>query len=298
MSNSFSSIKHISDTALWVAVERAIESENQNTHFRDPFSQLLVSEHRKQIAKTTKYGEVERLVLITRTCLIDEILLRLIETEGVDTVLNLGSGLDTRPYRLSLPSSLQWIEVDFPHILSYKLEKLVNESPKCSLELVKLDLTDVASRKTLFSRINSEAKRVLVISEGLLAYLTAAQVASLATDLKTQSNFHWWMFELTSPLGLIHHQKQYDKYLTAVNAKMQFAPQEGTELFLRYGWKVTEQHPIYKEAHRFNRSVKLAWFLWLLRLLGSLSSKYRKNSGNIVLVEQVSRSQSETGNAI
>jgi O-methyltransferase involved in polyketide biosynthesis len=58
--------------------------------------------------------------LVVRICVIDELILRSIEQEGIDTVLNLGAGLDTRPYRLSLPSSLHWIEVDFPAILNYK----------------------------------------------------------------------------------------------------------------------------------------------------------------------------------
>src|SRR5262249_45779088 len=39
---------------------------------------------------------------------------------GVDTILNLGAGLDTRPYRIDLPNSLRWIEVDFPHVIELK----------------------------------------------------------------------------------------------------------------------------------------------------------------------------------
>jgi len=35
-------------------------------------------------------------------------------------VVNLAAGLDARPYRMSLPASLQWIEVDLPEILAYK----------------------------------------------------------------------------------------------------------------------------------------------------------------------------------
>ena len=33
---------------------------------------------------------------------------------------NLAAGLDTRPYRMDLPPSLRWIEVDLPDILDYK----------------------------------------------------------------------------------------------------------------------------------------------------------------------------------
>jgi hypothetical protein len=32
--------------------------------------------------------------------------------QGADMVVNLAAGLDARPYRMALPSHLQWIEVE------------------------------------------------------------------------------------------------------------------------------------------------------------------------------------------
>ena len=46
---------------------------------------------------------------------------------GVDMVVNLACGLDTRPLRMNLPSHLQWIEVDLPGILDYKEALLGSE---------------------------------------------------------------------------------------------------------------------------------------------------------------------------
>jgi len=40
-------------------------------------------------------------------------------------------GLDARPYRMNLPPTLQWIEVDFQDIIAYKEETLANEKPRC-----------------------------------------------------------------------------------------------------------------------------------------------------------------------
>lgn len=57
-------------------------------------------------------------VLTIRTVAIDRLIVMAIEN-GVDTVINLGAGLDTRPYRMKLPSLLRWIEVDFPHMIDY-----------------------------------------------------------------------------------------------------------------------------------------------------------------------------------
>ena len=62
--------------------------------------------------------------VVARTCVYDELIMKLVEEEKIDTVINLAAGLDTRPYRLSLPSSLRWIEIDLPQVLAYKAEKL------------------------------------------------------------------------------------------------------------------------------------------------------------------------------
>src|SRR5262249_7978630 len=129
---------------------------------------------------------------------------------GADMVINLASGLDTRPYRLDLPSELQWIEVDLPDMIAYKQNALAGEAPNCKLERVALDLTDTDARRKLFTRLNAECTRALVISEGLLVYLSQDDVVSLADDLAAQSNFRDWVIDLANPALLKMMQKTYD----------------------------------------------------------------------------------------
>jgi len=132
----------------------------------------------------------------------DELILRAIERDGVGTVLNLAAGLDTRPYRLPLARSLRWVEVDFPDVIAYKKEQLAGERPACALQQVGVDLTDPARRRALFTEVGGAARRVLVVSEGLLVYLTRDQVAALAGDLAAQPSFALWLIDLASP-GLL-----------------------------------------------------------------------------------------------
>jgi O-methyltransferase involved in polyketide biosynthesis len=51
------SIRNISDTALWVAVYRARESERQGALFHDPFARKLAGERGEQIAKDMQSGQ-------------------------------------------------------------------------------------------------------------------------------------------------------------------------------------------------------------------------------------------------
>ena len=114
-------IRNVSDTARWTAAFRARETERPDALFRDPLARKLAGERGESIARQVTFGTKHTWSWITRTYLVD----RFLEDEiqrGADMVINLAAGLDTRPYRMELPPSLQWIEVDLPGILEYKEE--------------------------------------------------------------------------------------------------------------------------------------------------------------------------------
>ena len=83
---------------------------------------------------------------------------------GADLVVNLAAGLDTRPYRMPLPPSLRWVEVDLPDILDYKEEILGDARPVCAAERVRLDLSNEDGRRGLFGDLGRRARQVAVIS--------------------------------------------------------------------------------------------------------------------------------------
>src|SRR6185312_6458963 len=88
--------------------------------------------------------------------------------DGCDTVLNLGAGLDTRPYRLELPQSLRWIEVDFAGTIDFKNECLAGEAPRCRLERRAVDLGAAAARRALFDDVAASSHKVFVLTEGVV----------------------------------------------------------------------------------------------------------------------------------
>ena len=160
-------VRNISDTARWAAVYRARETERKNPLFRDPFARRLAGERGEQIARATPFHEKHSWSWVTRTYLFDSIIREQI-AQDVDMVVSLAAGLDARPYRMELPPSLKWIEVDLPEILSYKEDLLKAEKPTCKLEGVRADLSDTEIRRSLLSRLASEATNVLVMTEGVL----------------------------------------------------------------------------------------------------------------------------------
>src|SRR5258705_3224441 len=176
-------IENVSDTARWVAVYRAMETARPDAIFRDPFAERLAGERGFRIVSEMKRGRQVSWAMIVRTAVMDELILDRIANAGVDTVINLAAGLDTRPWRLALPPTLQWFDVDLPDMTAYKADAMRGEKPVCRYEAIAADLTSDATRDELLRRLGGVARTALVITEGLLIYLASAQVESLARAL-------------------------------------------------------------------------------------------------------------------
>lgn len=280
-------IENVSDTARWVAVYRAMETERPDAIFRDPFAARLAGEKGRGIVETMPRGRQMAWPMIVRTALFDEIILDRIRNGGVDTVLNLAAGLDARPWRMSLPPALRWIDVDLPGILDYKTSMLANETPVCRYESVRLDLADESKRRALFSQVGGESRRTLVVSEGLLIYLEPAHVASLADDLHAQSSFQWWLFDIASPRLLKMMSKMWGKNVQAADAQFKFAPAEDTKFFEPHGWREAVYRAMFDEAMRLKRAMRGARFWKLLGMLYPKKTReeFKRFSG-IVLLER------------
>src|SRR6185369_3245914 len=119
-------IRNISDSARWAAVFRARESERPDALFRDPLARRLAGARGEEIATQMPHGGSHAWSWVTRTVLFDQFIANAVG-QGADMVVNLAAGLDARPYRMALPSSLTWVEVDLPEFLDYKEEVLAGE---------------------------------------------------------------------------------------------------------------------------------------------------------------------------
>ena len=180
MSPASSEITHVSDTALMVAACRADETELDDAFVRDPFASRFAGERGRAILNALPYAGVMRIGLAIRTRFVDELLLDSLQTYSIATVLSVGCGLDTRPWRLKLSSRLRWIEIDFAAMLDYKDRLMSGETPSCHRERLEIDLNDPAQRRAMYEAAGRQP--ALMITEGSLLYLPAATVEALAAD--------------------------------------------------------------------------------------------------------------------
>ena len=247
-------VENVSDTAFLVARFRAIESERPDALFRDPLADVVSGERGRAIVdRLGRRAGVGCWSIAVRTVIIDDYL-RAEIAAGADTVLSLGAGLDTRPYRLGLPAALRWIEVDYPHVIELKESRLAGERASCAIERVKLDLADVPARRRLFADVAGRSKRLVVLTEGVVPYLGVDDVGALADDLCTLAPARAWIVDYFSPKVLRYRRRVSRQF---ANAPFKFQPSDWLGFFAAHGWRPRERRFLAVEGARRGRRVPL-----------------------------------------
>ena len=246
-------IRNISDTARWVAAYRAMETERPDALFHDPYARRLAGEKGADIAEAMPFQGKTMWPFTMRTYLIDEFIRGQIQ-KGTDMVVNLAAGLDARPYRMDLPSlaamgggrSAGNFGVQGANSGKRKAEMRARAR---AAGFVRSD-----ARKALFQQLGSRSKSALILSEGLLVYLTPENVASLASDLAAPPSFRNWILDLASP-GLVKMlaKQKMGQELSKTGIPFKFAPPEGPEYFEKFGWKPVDVRSVFKAAAAHKR---------------------------------------------
>ena len=275
-------MENISDTARWIAYVRALESDRPDALFHDPYSRQLAGDVGEAIARDI--GDLELIArgIAVRTAVLDRLLLELLQQEEVELVLNIGSGLDTRPWRLAMPPGLRWLDVDLPAILGHKAGVVRPEQARCRYDALAANILDPSQRAAVLAHC-ATVRRVLVVTEGLLVYLKPSDVEALARALRDKSSCLWWLTDLTGPRALQMLRRVWEPRLRGV--QFRFAPADSVAFFARLGWREQSFHSSQEEARRLNRSTRIPLLSRLALMLASNSfrEEFRRLSGVALL---------------
>jgi methyltransferase (TIGR00027 family) len=281
-------IQDVSETALMVAMWRAAENTNPNPLYRDPLALKLAGGRGREIIKglSTARTSMARWMMAIRTRIIDD-LIRETVAGGADLVLNLGAGLDTRPYRMQLPPNLTWVEADRASIINLKESCLFEEKPLCKLERVSCDLTDDSAREALLVSASKRGRNALVLTEGVIPYLSEEEAGALASDLSRYACFRYWVTDYFSPLITKYRQAQ-SKKMRMENAPFKFAPKDYFDFFQSHGWHAKDVRYIADAAQKLGRPPpRWARVMFAIRgvFLSPKERDRRRNSMAYVLFE-------------
>jgi len=251
------SIQNVSDTAFLIAQCRAIESARPDALFHDPLAARLAGQKGQAIVAAFPTAAQTGWSVAIRTVIIDDFIRNAIE-RGVGMILNLGAGLDTRPYRLDLPSDLLWVEADYPDIIAFKNEQLADEPARFGVERVALDLADASTRREFFSEIGRRGRRTLILTEGVVPYLTEAQAADLADDLRLLTRAEGWIVDYFSPEAHAFRDRRWARGGHLREATFKFRPDDWFAFFASHGWRSSEVRYLPEEGVRRGRQLPLS----------------------------------------
>jgi methyltransferase (TIGR00027 family) len=279
-------ITGVPDTAFMVAAWRGLETERADAIFRDPYAARLAGERGRAIAERLQANRMGRWQVTVRTVVIDD-LLRAAVDGGVQTVLNLGAGLDARPYRLAWPPSLRWIEVDYPQMIDWKEGILRDDRPSCRLERIALDLADRPARGRLLADVASSSAKTLVLTEGVIPYLTNDAVGALADDLHQLRGVSWIVDYISPEASRFRRRLPFMRQMR--NAPFLFEPADWTAFFAAHRWRAAQTRYLGPEGRRRGRPAPLPrWVRLLLRLRRVMAPRdkvgaFGRSTGYVVL---------------
>jgi methyltransferase (TIGR00027 family) len=266
----------VTETAGWIAAYRAIETSRPDALFRDRLAASLAGEEGRRLAGAVDGAKNFEWMIALRTVIVDDLVTSALGP-GVDTVVNLGAGMDARPYRLPLPPALRWIEADHPRIVGLKDRLLRDEKPACRLERIGVDLSHADERRALFDRIDASSERALVVTEGVIGYLTNAEVNALAIDLRRRRWATRWIVDRASPLlrRAMRGRSRVRSQFRA--APFRFDPPDWDRFFRDAGWEVATVRYAGEEGERHGRRMPMpVWLRWATRLSRGAAREVRR----------------------
>lgn len=108
-------------------------------------------------------------------------------------VLHLGCGLDSRAYRLDVPRGVSWFDVDVPEVIDLR-RRLYDDYPGYTM------IGSSVTEPGWLDQIPTD-RPVLIVAEGLLMYLTEAELRELLTRLTDRFATGELLADLLSPWG-------------------------------------------------------------------------------------------------
>lgn len=175
-----------------------------------------------------------------RTRFYDDTLERILAQSGIDQLIILAAGLDTRAFRLSLPPELACFELDRAEILDLKASRLaqLNAVPRCRRVPISADLARDWSAALQNGGFDRQRPAIWLV-EGLLYYLAETQVHHLLGTLSELTVLGSWLLaDIVGQSFLISpHMTGFLAMMAANGSPWRFGTDDPEGLMTVYGWQ-------------------------------------------------------------
>jgi methyltransferase (TIGR00027 family) len=196
----------VQSTMLVTLFLRALDAKETSPVLGDRFAAEAVDRIAYDWTKIDKPNMARnRFPVVLRAKRFDEWTTDFLRRHPDATVLHLACGLDSRAFRLDLPSGVRWFDVDLPDVMELRRE-LYRETG--DYHMISASVTDEAWLAEI-----PAGKPALIIAEGLLMYLHEAEVRQLLRRLTEHFPSGELIFDGVSP-WVVKMTRILKKYLS------------------------------------------------------------------------------------
>jgi hypothetical protein len=181
---------HVYEHALWYAACLAHETARDDRFLEDAFAARLAGSRGADLFGA-KLNPTRAFTAPLRAATVDDVLQRAIFEHHIHTVVTVGQGLDARPYRLSLPNDLRWIELERHPLIVYKELRLAHVQPACRVERVAVEPSEQKGRRDAIRRATQGVARGLLLTEDTDAGTPSSLLQELAKE--APAGLKWWI---------------------------------------------------------------------------------------------------------
>ena len=157
------------ETLLITLYAKALDYGKKHPILNDQKAAELVEMIDYDFENLNRFGN--RDIMVVRAKQLDKWLFDFLKLNATATVINLGCGLDTRVSRINPQQGITWFDVDYPEVI--EVRKLFY-SNSAGYQMIASSVTE----PNWFDNI-PKTEPVIVIAEGILEYLTEAEVKIL-----------------------------------------------------------------------------------------------------------------------
>ena len=144
------------------------------------------------------------------------------------------------------------------------------------------DLSDIQLRQSLFQRIGSESKSALIITEGVIFYISSDDAAALSRDLFAVPSFHFWIQDYRENASKQRMPKRMKRVFK--DSPILFDKDDWLSFFIEHGWTIDENVLAYEESLRVKRPfpISFPWSLMMLLAPKKIQERWRRSSGYVL----------------
>lgn len=177
-------------TLLMTLYLRSLDARSAHPALADPWANQIQNRIDYDFSRFRRL-HADTLTIATRARLLDRWCSEFLHNHPHGQVLHLGCGLDSRPLRVSPPTTARWVDLDLPEVI--ELRQRLYELP-AGIDTLAASVTDPEWWDDV-----ADDRPTLAVAEGLLMYLDATAVHSLIDRLTTHCSPGQIAFDAIAP---------------------------------------------------------------------------------------------------